>query len=59
MLLTSISTYLFAVLSLVYRKGVIHILALKRGGPSGEAQTHDPVIPNHVRYQLRYTRILT
>ena len=23
-------------------------------GPSGGIQTHDPVIPNHVRYQLRY-----
>ena len=26
-------------------------------GPSGGIQTHDPVIPNHVRYQLRYAWI--
>ena len=26
-------------------------------GPSGGAQTHDPMVPNHVRYQLRYTRM--
>lgn len=26
-------------------------------GPSGETRTPDPMLPKHVRYQLRYTRI--
>ena len=30
----------------------------KENGPSGGAQTHGLVIPNHAIYQLSYTRIL-
>ena len=30
---------------------------LRRRGPSGAIRTPGPVNPNHVRYQLRYTRI--
>ena len=26
-------------------------------GPSGEIRTHGLMVPNHARYQLRYTRI--
>lgn len=26
-------------------------------GPSGGIQTPDPMVPNHVRYPLRYTRM--
>ena len=28
-----------------------------RYGPSGEIRTHGLMVPNHARYQLRYTRI--
>ena len=28
-------------------------------GPSGEIRTHGLMVPNHARYQLRYTRIWT
>ena len=37
---------------------VLH-LSSTHFGPSGEIRTHGLMVPNHARYQLRYTRIYT